>query len=272
MRAQGIGANIMSLGGIAIAIGAMVDAAIVMIENMHKHLERAGPHVDRWAVARASAVEVGPALFFSLLIITVSFLPVFSLLGQEGKLFAPLAYTKTYAMAASAVLAVTLTPVLMGYLVRGRIRAERDNPLNRALQALYRPALLASLRHPRSAVLLAVLMLASALWPLSRLGSEFMPPLYEGDLLYMPTTLPGVSVDEAAQILQVTDRLIRQRPEVARVFGKAGRADSATDPAPLSMLETTILLKPRSEWPAGQTLDGLKIGRASCRERGGQYG
>lgn len=257
MRMQGIGANIMSLGGIAIAIGAMVDAAIVMIENMHKHLERAGPDVDRWVVARASAVEVGPALFFSLLIITVSFLPVFSLVGQEGKLFAPLAYTKTYAMAASAVLAVTLTPVLMGYLVRGRIRAERDNPLNRALQALYRPVLLASLRHPRSAVLLALLMLASVLWPLSRLGSEFMPPLYEGDLLYMPTTLPGVSVDEAAQILQTTDRLIRQHPEVARVFGKAGRADSATDPAPLSMLETTILLKPRSEWPAGQTLDGL---------------
>jgi Cu(I)/Ag(I) efflux system membrane protein CusA/SilA len=257
MKLQGVGANIMSLGGIAIAVGAMVDAAIVMIENMHKHLERAGPDDDRWEVARASAVEVGPALFFSLLIITVSFLPVFSLIGQEGKLFAPLAYTKTYAMAASAALAVTLTPVLMGYLIRGRIRAERENPLNRALQALYRPALHASLQHPRSVLLLALLLLASLIWPLSRLGSEFMPPLYEGDLLYMPTTLPGVSVDEAAQILQITDRLIRQMPEVERVFGKAGRADSATDPAPLSMLETTILLKPREQWPAGQTIEGL---------------
>ncbi|MBN8766049.1 MAG: cation transporter [Thiobacillus sp. SCN 64-317] len=257
MKQQGVSANIMSLGGIAIAIGAMVDAAIVMIENMHKHLERAGPDRDYWEVARVSAVEVGPALFFSLLIITVSFLPVFALSGQEGKLFAPLAYTKTYAMAASAALAVTLTPVLMGYFIRGRMTHERSNPLNRALQALYRPALLASLKHPKMILLLAVLLLASAAWPVSRLGSEFMPPLYEGDLLYMPTTLPGVSVDEAANILQITDRLIRQMPEVARVFGKAGRADSATDPAPLSMLETTILLKPRSEWPAGETVEQL---------------
>ncbi|MHB1093417.1 efflux RND transporter permease subunit [Thiobacillus sp.] len=257
MKQQGVSANIMSLGGIAIAIGAMVDAAIVMIENMHKHLERAGPGSDYWEIARVSAVEVGPALFFSLLIITVSFLPVFALSGQEGKLFAPLAYTKTYAMAASAALAVTLTPVLMGYFIRGRITRERSNPLNRALQALYRPALLASLKHPKMILLLAVLLLASALWPISRLGSEFMPPLYEGDLLYMPTTLPGVSVDEAVNILQITDRLIRQMPEVARVFGKAGRADSATDPAPLSMLETTILLKPRSEWPAGETVEQL---------------
>lgn len=257
MKQQGVSANIMSLGGIAIAIGAMVDAAIVMIENMHKHLERAGPRCDYWEVARVSAVEVGPALFFSLLIITVSFLPVFALSGQEGKLFAPLAYTKTYAMAASAALAVTLTPVLMGYFIRGRITRERSNPLNRVLQALYRPALLASLKHPKTILLLAVLLLASALWPVSRLGSEFMPPLYEGDLLYMPTTLPGVSVDEAANILQITDRLIRQLPEVERVFGKAGRADSATDPAPLSMLETTILLKPRSEWPAGETVEQL---------------
>jgi len=257
MKQQGVSANIMSLGGIAIAIGAMVDAAIVMIENMHQHLERAGPDRDYWEVARVSAVEVGPALFFSLLIITVSFLPVFALSGQEGKLFAPLAYTKAYAMAASAALAVTLTPVLMGYFIRGRMAHERSNPLNRALQALYRPALLASLKHPKMILLLAVLLLASAAWPVSRLGSEFMPPLYEGDLLYMPTTLPGVSVDEAANILQITDRLIRQMPEVARVFGKAGRADSATDPAPLSMLETTILLKPRSEWPAGETVEQL---------------
>jgi len=264
MKQQGVSANIMSLGGIAIAIGAMVDAAIVMIENMHKHLERAGPGSDYWAVARASSVEVGPALFFSLLIITVSFLPVFALSGQEGKLFAPLAYTKTYAMAASAALAVTLTPVLMGYFIRGRIVHERSNPLNRMLQALYRPALLASLNHPKRVLLLRVLLLASAAWPVSRLGSEFMPPLYEGDLLYMPTTLPGVSVDEAANILQITDRLIRQMPEVARVFGKAGRADSATDPAPLSMLETTILLKPRNEWPPGETVEELiqKLDRA----------
>ncbi|MFH1818865.1 MAG: CusA/CzcA family heavy metal efflux RND transporter [Pseudomonadota bacterium] len=257
MKQQGVSANIMSLGGIAIAIGAMVDAAIVMIENMHKHLERAGPGSDYWAVARASSVEVGPALFFSLLIITVSFLPVFALSGQEGKLFAPLAYTKTYAMAASAALAITLTPVLMGYFIRGRIVHERSNPLNRILQALYRPVLLASLNHPKRVLLLAVLLLASAAWPVSRLGSEFMPPLYEGDLLYMPTTLPGVSIDEAANILQITDRLIRQMPEVARVFGKAGRADSATDPAPLSMLETTILLKPRNEWPSGETVEEL---------------
>ncbi|MHB1174287.1 MAG: efflux RND transporter permease subunit [Sulfuriferula sp.] len=257
MKEQGVTANIMSLGGIAIAIGAMVDAAIVMIENMHKHLERAGPGCDYWEVARASAVEVGPALFFSLLVITVSFLPVFTLIGQEGKLFAPLAYTKTYAMAASAALAVTLTPVLMGYFIRGRITPEHKNPLNRVLQALYRPALLASLNKPKIVLLLAVLLLASVAWPVSRLGSEFMPPLYEGDLLYMPTTLPGVSIDEAANILQVTDRLIRQMPEVQRVFGKAGRADSATDPAPLSMLETTIRLKPRSEWPDGETIEQL---------------
>lgn len=257
MQAQGVTANIMSLGGIAIAIGAMCDAAIVMIENMHKHLERAGPGCDYWEVARASAVEVGPALFFSLLVITVSFLPVFALTGQEGKLFAPLAYTKTYAMAASAALAVTLTPVLMGYFIRGRITPEHRNPLNRLLQALYRPALLAALDRPGAVLLLAVALLASVAWPLSRLGSEFMPPLYEGDLLYMPTTLPGVSIDEAANILQITDRLIRQMPEVERVFGKAGRADSATDPAPLSMLETTILLKPRSEWPPGQTIEQL---------------
>lgn len=257
MQAQGISANIMSLGGIVIAIGAMVDAAIVMVENMHKHLERADPGCDYWEVARASAVEVGPALFFSLLVITVSFLPVLTLTGQEGKLFAPLAYTKTYAMAASAALAVTLTPVLMGFFIRGHTTPEHKNPLNRMLRALYRPALLASLDRPRRVLLIAALLLASVAWPVSRLGSEFMPPLYEGDLLYMPTTLPGVSIDEAANILQITDRLIRQMPEVARVFGKAGRADTATDPAPLSMLETTILLKPRSEWPVGQSVEQL---------------
>ncbi|CAH1386538.1 efflux RND transporter permease subunit [Candidatus Nitrotoga sp. M5] len=257
MKQQGISANIMSLGGIAIAIGAMVDAAIVMIENMHKHLERAGAKPDYWQVVKASSLEVGPALFFSLLVITVSFLPVLTLDGQEGKLFAPLAYTKTYAMAASAFLAITLTPVLMGYFIRGRIRPEQRNPLNRILQTLYRPVLLAALSKRKLTIFATLLLLATVAWPLSKLGSEFMPPLYEGDLLYMPTTLPGLSVDEAANILQITDRLILALPEVERVFGKAGRADTATDPAPLSMLETTILLKPRDQWPAGETIEQL---------------
>jgi Cu(I)/Ag(I) efflux system membrane protein CusA/SilA len=257
MQIQGVNANIMSLGGIAIAVGAMVDAAVVMIENMHKHLERTGPNPDYWEVARAASVEVAPALFFSLLVITVSFLPVFALSGQEGKLFAPLAFTKTYAMAAAASLAVTLTPILMGYFIRGRIRSETDNPLNRWLLAGYKPLLLRALAHRRNTFLLALLCLLSSAWPLSRLGSEFMPPLNEGDLLYMPTTVPGISIDEAANLLQITDRLIRTVPEVERVFGKAGRADSATDPAPLAMLETTILLKPRAQWAAGVTIDDI---------------
>ncbi|MBN8778237.1 MAG: efflux RND transporter permease subunit [Thiobacillus sp.] len=257
MQAQGVTANIMSLGGIAIAIGAMVDAAIVMVENLHKHLEHADEACDRWEVVRRSAAEVGPALFFSLLVITVSFLPVLTLTGQEGKLFAPLAYTKTYAMAASAALAVTLMPVLMGYLIRGRIAPERGNPVNRVLHRLYRPLLLFALRRPIATLLISALALASIAWPVSRTGSEFMPPLYEGDLLYMPTTLPGLSIDEAANVLQITDRLIRTLPEVDRVFGKAGRAESATDPAPLSMLETTILLKPREQWPPGETVEDV---------------
>ena len=255
MRLQGVNANIMSLGGIAIAIGAMIDAAIVMIENMHKHLERMGENANHWQAARASAHEVGPALFFSLLIITVSFLPVFALTGQEGKLFAPLAYTKTYAMAAAALLAVTLTPVLMGYFVRGKIKPERSNPLNRMLQAVYQPLLLRAFQKRKATIILAVVLLLSALWPASRIGSEFMPPLYEGDLLYMPTTLPGVSIDEAANILQITDRLIRRMPEVESVYGKAGRADTALDPAPLSMFETVIRLKPQSEWPEGESVE-----------------
>ena len=226
MQEQGVSANLMSLGGIAIAIGAMVDAAIVMIENMHKHLERAGeihadvgrdssrlvglkPDLRYWEIVKTSSLEVGPALFFSLLVITVSFLPVLTLGGQEGKLFSPLAYTKTYAMAASAFLAVTLTPVLMGYFIRGRIRTEQQNPLNRILQALYRPVLLTALSKRKLTVLAALLLLVSVAWPLAKLGSEFMPPLYEGDLLYMPTTLPGLSIDEAANILQITDRLIK---------------------------------------------------------------
>ena len=257
MQAQGVTVNLMSLGGIAIAIGAMVDAAIVMIENLHKHLERAGPEPDYWLITRNAAVEVGPALFFSLLVITVSFLPVFALIGQEGKLFAPLAFTKTYAMAAAAGLAVTLTPVLMGYLIRGKIRRELDNPLNRWLQAAYRPLLLWVLDHRGPTVIVALLLLATSAIPLARMGSEFMPPLNEGDLLYMPTTVPGISIDEAANLLQITDRLIKTIPEVERVYGKAGRADSATDPAPLSMLETTILLKPRSQWAPGTTIDDV---------------
>jgi Cu(I)/Ag(I) efflux system membrane protein CusA/SilA len=257
MNVQGVTANIMSLGGIAIAIGAMIDAAIVMIENMHKHLERLGEGADYWQVARESAHEVGPALFFSLLIITVSFLPVFALTGQEGKLFSPLAYTKTYAMAAAALLAITLTPVLMGYLVRGKIKKEKQNPLNRMMQALYQPLLNYGFRHKTVLGIFVIALLLSALWPASKIGGEFMPPLYEGDLLYMPTTLPGISIDEAANILQITNRLIRQMPEVESVYGKAGKADTALDPAPLSMFETVIRLKPQSAWPAGESMDDL---------------
>jgi copper/silver efflux system protein len=262
MYLQGVNANIMSLGGIAIAIGAMIDAAVVMIENMHKQLERAdtgspGQQPDYWEIARKSSVEVAPALFFSLLVITVSFLPVFALTGQEGKLFSPLAFTKTYAMAAAAGLAVTLTPILMGYFIRGHIRRETENPLNRWLLASYRPLLLRALDFRRNTFIIALLCLLSLAWPLSRLGSEFMPPLNEGDLLYMPTTIPGISIDEAANLLQITDRLIRTVPEVAQVFGKAGRSDSATDPAPLSMLETTIQLKPRDQWASGVTIDDI---------------
>ncbi len=255
MKEQGVTANIMSLGGIAIAIGAMVDAAIVMIENMHKHLER--QNTDTWKAARESALEVGPALFFSLLVITVSFFPVFTLTGQEGKLFSPLAYTKTYAMAASAILAITLLPILMGYFIRGRIVKENNNPVNRSLQRLYQPVLFFALERRKLTIGMALLLLASMIWPISQSGSEFMPPLFEGDLLYMPTTLPGISIDEAGHALQITDRLIKELPEVERVFGKAGRADTALDPAPLSMFETTILLKSRSEWPEGETVDEL---------------
>lgn len=260
MRLQGVSANIMSLGGIAIAVGAMVDGAIVMIENMHRQLERS-PDAPRWELVRRSAHEVGPALFFSLLVITLSFLPVFTLTGQEARLFAPLAFTKTYAMAAAAILAVTLTPVLMGYAIRGRIAPEAANPVNRVLMALYRPLLDAALRRPWAMVAGACALLATLAVPLARMGSEFMPSLDEGDLLYMPTTMPGISPDEAADILRRTDRLIAAMPEVAHVFGKAGRAESATDPAPLSMLETTIALKPRSEWPAGSSRDTAELVR-----------
>ncbi|WP_312572732.1 efflux RND transporter permease subunit [Stutzerimonas balearica] len=265
MQRQGINANIMSLGGIAIAIGAMVDAAIVMIENAHKHVEawhRRHPGATlkgqaHWQVMTEAAAEVGPALFFSLLIITLSFIPVFTLEAQEGRLFGPLAFTKTYAMAAAAGLSVTLVPVLMGYWIRGRIPDEQRNPLNRGLIRLYRPALDVVLRWPKTTLLLALLVFASGFWPASRLGGEFLPPLDEGDLLYMPTALPGLSAQKASALLQQTDRLIRSVPEVARVFGKAGRAESATDPAPLEMFETTIQFKPSSEWRAGMTPEKL---------------
>jgi Cu(I)/Ag(I) efflux system membrane protein CusA/SilA len=265
MQYQGVNANIMSLGGIAIAIGAMVDAAVVMVENAHKHLEawqrshagREPTGDERWRIVTDAAVEVGPALFFSLLVITLSFIPVFALQAQEGRLFAPLAYTKTYAMAAAAGLAVTLIPVLMGYLVRGRIPEERRNPVNRFLIALYEPLLNAVLRHPWTTLVVAVLVAASTWIPIARIGGEFMPPLYEGDLLYMPTALPGLAPGKAAELLQQTDRLIRTVPEVKRVFGKAGRAETATDPAPLEMIETVIQLKDPSEWRPGMTVDKL---------------
>ncbi|MFV3314562.1 efflux RND transporter permease subunit [Pseudomonas sp. NY15374] len=265
MRHQGINANIMSLGGIAIAIGAMVDGAVVMIENAHKHVEawhaRHPGQVLRgeqhWKVMTEAAQEVGPALFFSLMIITLSFVPVFTLQAQEGRLFAPLAFTKTYAMAAAAGLAVTLVPVLMGYWIRGPLPAEARNPLNRGLIRLYRPALEQVLRKPLLTLAGALLVLLSSLWPLSHLGGEFLPPLDEGDLLYMPSALPGLSAQKAAELLQRTDRLIRTVPEVASVFGKAGRAESATDPAPLEMFETLVRLKPKDQWRPGMTSEKL---------------
>ncbi|MDT8399186.1 MAG: CusA/CzcA family heavy metal efflux RND transporter [Pseudomonadales bacterium] len=256
MRWQGLSANIMSLGGIAIAIGAMVDGTIVMIENAHKHLEHAegdkGGELtldERWVAIGAAAKEVGPALFFSLLIITVSFLPVFTLQAQEGRLFSPLAFTKTYSMAAAAILSVTLVPVLMGYFIRGRILPEAKNPVNRGLHFIHKPVLAAAMRWRKLTLSLALLLLALSLWPLQRIGSEFMPPIDEGDILYMPSTFPGVSITKAKQLLQQTDRILATFPEVERVFGKAGRARSATDPAPLSMFETTVKLKPRDAWP-----------------------
>ncbi|MEI7036573.1 CusA/CzcA family heavy metal efflux RND transporter [Fulvimonas yonginensis] len=266
MHLQGVSANLMSLGGIAIAIGAMVDAAVVMIENAHKHLEhwreshdgREPQGGERWSLIAVSSAEVGPALFVSLMIIALSFVPVFALQGQEGKLFSPLAFTKTYAMAAAAGLAVTLVPVLMGYLVRGRIRAEYENPINRGLVRAYRPVLDTVLRFPKATLLVAGVLLLSALLPSSRLGSEFMPAMDEGTLLYMPTALPGLSAGKAAQLLQLTDRMIKTVPEVAHVFGKAGRAETATDPAPLEMFETTITFKPESQWRPGMTMERLR--------------
>ena len=265
MRVQGVNANIMSLGGIAIAIGAMVDAAVVMIENAHKRLERwahehpgeAMSNDTRWRVVTEAAAEVGPALFLSLVIITLSFAPVFALQAQEGRLFSPLAFTKSYAMAGAAILSVTLVPVLMGYFIRGRIPDETANPVNRWLTAGYRPAIDWALRRPRTVLVIAALAFATTAWPLTRLGGEFIPPMDEGDLLYMPSALPGISAAQASDLLQKTDRLIRTVPEVATVFGKAGRAESATDPAPLEMFETTIQFKPRDQWRPGMTPEKL---------------
>ncbi|WP_150305367.1 efflux RND transporter permease subunit [Pseudomonas saliphila] len=265
MQRQGINANIMSLGGIAIAVGAMVDAAIVMIENAHKHIEawhknnadRKLEGAEHWKVITDAAIEVGPALFFSLLIITLSFIPVFTLEAQEGRMFGPLAFTKTYAMAAAAGLSVTLVPVLMGYWIRGKIPEEDRNPINRGLIRVYQPALEAVLRWPKVTIAVAGLVFLTALWPITHLGGEFLPPLDEGDLLYMPTALPGLSARKASELLQQTDRLIKTVPEVARVFGKAGRADTATDPAPLTMFETTIQFKPKDQWRPGMTPEKL---------------
>ena len=253
MQRQGINANIMSLGGIAIAIGAMVDAAIVMIENVHKHIEHSDKTVDRWLLVERATLEVGPALFFSLLIITFSFIPVFALEAQEGRLFAPLAYTKTYAMAAAAGLSITLVPVLMGYFIRGRIRAEHANPINRWLINAYRPLLQWVLQRPKVMLWAAAALVAVSAWPALQLGTEFMPDMDEGDMLYMPTTLPGLSIGKAEQLLQQTDRILKTFPEVESVFGKAGRAETATDPAPINMFETTIRLKPQSQWRPGMT-------------------
>ncbi len=257
MYRQGINANIMSLGGIAIAIGAMVDAAIVMIENAHKHIEREGGKKPHWDLILDATKEVGPALFFSLLIIAISFLPVFTLEAQEGRLFRPLAFTKTYAMLGASLLAVTIVPVLMGYLIRGKIRPETKNPLNRLLIWIYHPIIKLVLKAKWLVVLIAAVILAVTYIPWNKIGSEFMPPLNEGDLLYMPTTLPGISITKAKELLQQTDRIIGSFPEVHHVFGKVGRAETATDPAPLSMLETTIMLKPESEWREGMTVEKL---------------
>jgi Cu(I)/Ag(I) efflux system membrane protein CusA/SilA len=257
MRLIGVNANIMSLGGIAIAIGAMVDAAIVMIENMHKHLERAEGKRDHWEVVLESAKQVGPPLFFSLLIITFSFLPVFSLEQQEGRLFKPLAFTKTFAMASSALLSITLVPVLMGYLIRGKILPEGRNPLNRVLQWFYRPMIKFATHHPWPVIGLAALVLGATAIPWRQLGSEFMPPLKEGSILFMPTTVPGVSIAQAREVMRVQDSILMEFPEVATVLGKVGRANTATDPAPLAMWETTITLKPQDDWRPGLTYEQL---------------
>ncbi|MCK5477773.1 MAG: efflux RND transporter permease subunit, partial [Methylococcales bacterium] len=256
MKFQGLNANIMSLGGIAITIGTMVDGAIVMVENAHKHLEQAtttkGTELtidERWKVIGESSREVGPALFFSLLVITVSFLPIFTMQAQEGRLFSPLAFTATYAMAASAILAVTLVPVMMGYFIRGKIVSEQQNPINRLLHAIHTPLLKTAMRWRKVTMIVALGLLAVTYYPYSQLGNEFMPPLDEGDILYMPTTFPGISITKAKELLQQTDKILKTFPEVDHVFGKVGRAETATDAAPLSMIETIISLKPKAQWP-----------------------
>ncbi|MBT8076496.1 MAG: CusA/CzcA family heavy metal efflux RND transporter, partial [Gammaproteobacteria bacterium] len=259
MRFQGLNANIMSLGGIAIAIGAMVDAAIVMIETLHKKMEQKDYDPKRhWAVVAKAATEVGPPLFFSLLIITLSFLPVFTLQAQEGRMFAPLAFTKTWSMAGAALLSITLVPVLMGYFIRGRITPEYRNPLNRLMVWIYRPLINTITRRPMLVLVSSAVLLIAGMWPLTKLGSEFMPDLNEGDIMYMPTTYPGISIGKAQQLLQQTDKLIYSVPEVKSVFGKIGRGETATDPAPLTMIETVIQLKPESEWRAGMTMQDIK--------------
>jgi Cu(I)/Ag(I) efflux system membrane protein CusA/SilA len=257
MYYQGLNANIMSLGGIAIAIGAMVDAAIIMIENMHKHMEHDGGRRGHWDLVLEASKEVGPTLFYSLLVITVSFLPVFTLEAQEGRLFKPLAFTKTYSMAAAALLSVTIVPIWMGFFIRGKILPEERNPINRFLIRLYHPLLDWALKYKKTVIAGSIVLMAVTIWPVMRIGSEFMPPLYEGDLLYMPTTFPGISITKAKEVLQQTDRIIRTFPEVHHVFGKIGRAETATDPAPLSMIETTITLKPEEEWRPGMTHEKL---------------
>lgn len=259
MRLQGINANIMSLGGIAIAIGAMVDAAIVMIENLHKHFEKNEvTKENRWNIIASATSEVGPPIFFSLLIITLSFMPVFALQAQEGKLFSPLVYTKTYAMAVSAGLSITLVPVLMGYLVRGRIVPEHKNPINKLLIVIYKPILAKILKYSKTTILISIIIVFITIYPIKKIGNEFMPEMNEGDLMYMPTLMPGVSIGKARQILQQTDRLIKSVPEVKTVFGKIGRAQTATDPAPLTMIETIIQFKPKSEWRKGMTFNKVK--------------
>ena len=258
MKAIGLGSNIMSLGGIAIAVGAMIDAAIVMIENAHKHLERAPPGKPRVQILIDAASEVGPALFFSLLVITVSFLPIFTLESQEGRMFGPLAFTKTFSMAAAAILSVTLVPALMVVFVRGRIIPEHKNPINRFLIWVYRPVIRGVLKAKTLTIALALVVLGVSVWPVSQIGSEFMPSLNEGTLMYMPTTLPGISVTKAAELLQMQDRIIKSFPEVDSVYGKAGRAMTATDPAPTEMFETIINLKPKEQWRTGVTIDSLK--------------
>ena len=258
MYMQGLNANIMSLGGIAIAIGAMIDGSIVLVENMHKHMEKTPlTNENRWQIVAKAASEVGPALFFTLLIITVSFIPVFTLEAQEGRMFSPLAFTKTYAMAASAVLAITLVPVLMGYFIRGKVIAEHKNPVNRFLTSMYMPALKGVLKSPKLTLVGALVIMGIGFWPLDKIGSEFIPPLDEGDLMYMPTTYPGISIGKARELLQQTDKLIRSVPEVELVMGKVGRAETATDPAPLTMIESFIKMKPRDQWRDGLTTQDI---------------